>query len=785
MRRLILALAGCVIGWTGQSALAGSVATSEYVFIPRQSAIAQTGGIAGVHWVYALDGRFRLKVDPDAGVASFTLVDANAVGDGRTLDPNEVFNLTGLTGTVVSDTSIRFTGKVDDGSSVLLTATFDDDLAHLTGGTTPPPGSADFFVFSLDAVAQRKYAGGVGEPNDPYQIATAADLIALGETLDDYDKHFILTADIDLDPNLPGGKVFDKAVIAPDWQKGFTGVFDGNGHKVSHMTITGVGYLGLFGWLSYPASVSNLRLDTVEISGSDYYVGALVGYNEGLWLYNEGSWLSERCATVANCDSTGSVIAGSWVGTVGGLVGYNAGNMTHCSTIAVVTGGDAVGGLVGWNAGTITASNSSGSVGGGDAVGGLVGLNLLGTISASRSSGSVTGNSGVGGLVGWNGSVQALYLSYAGIRTSYSTSSVNGKEFVGGLVGCNTDGSIATSYSNGSVSGSKSVGGLLGQWEEDYGSVTSCFWDIQTSGQTTSAGGTGKTVAEMQAVQTFLDADWDFLAERGNGTEDTWWILEGRDYPRLWWEKVLGDDFADGKAEPQWMVYEVDPELVQIREVNGRLEASASVEAQNVDAFYVSQGWRLDVTKDFAIRVDYHFTKQGGDDGRVTIGLVPSLDLEAMQWAEFEVGCFESGPFYLHELRDGYWVQEQTSERSADDGTLFVSYNPAADELYFSHTGYGKPNAWRIVTGLLAGRWASEPVYVILGGGSEGLAFTGSEAWLDRFAIQAGVILQGSTHLATQSTAHTSHETQVGSFNPVDSTRIPKAILGNDLKVYN
>ena len=59
---------------------------------------------------------------------------------------------------------------------------------------------------------------------DPYQIATAADLIALGETPADYDKHFILTADIDLDPNLPGRKVFDKAVIAR-WL--FNGVFDG------------------------------------------------------------------------------------------------------------------------------------------------------------------------------------------------------------------------------------------------------------------------------------------------------------------------------------------------------------------------------------------------------------------------------------------------------------------------------------------------------------------------------------------------------------------------------
>jgi len=23
-----------------------------------------------------------------------------------------------------------------------------------------------------------------------------------------------------------------------------------------------------------------------------------------------------------------------------------------------------------------------------------------------------------------------------------------------------------------------------------------------------------------------------------NGTEDIWWILEGKDYPRLWWELI-------------------------------------------------------------------------------------------------------------------------------------------------------------------------------------------------------------------------------------------------------
>ena len=49
---------------------------------------------------------------------------------------------------------------------------------------------------TIDVKAQ--YSGGTGEPNAPYQIATAADLILLGETPDDYDKHFILTADINL-----------------------------------------------------------------------------------------------------------------------------------------------------------------------------------------------------------------------------------------------------------------------------------------------------------------------------------------------------------------------------------------------------------------------------------------------------------------------------------------------------------------------------------------------------------------------------------------------------------
>ena len=38
---------------------------------------------------------------------------------------------------------------------------------------------------------------------------------------------------------------------------------------------------------------------------------------------------------------------------------------------------------------------------------------------------------------------------------------------------------------------------------------------------------------------------WDFIDETANGTDDIWWILEGQDYPRLWWELP-----ADREAEP-------------------------------------------------------------------------------------------------------------------------------------------------------------------------------------------------------------------------------------------
>jgi hypothetical protein len=420
--------------------------------------------------------------------------------------------------------------------------------------------TAVVLFLTIVCTATGKYSGGTGEPNDPYQIATAADLIALGETPGDYDKHFLLTADIDLDPNLPGGKVFDRAVIAPDrdsvvWHfqgTAFSGVFDGNGHRIANLTIAGHAYLGLFGLVAGPTEVEvrNLGLVNVKITGvgvktaASSNVGGLAGCTGG--------------CTVTNCHSTGAV-SGAWY--VGGLVGESFGPVSRCYSIATVTGWTCVGGLLGYNScSAVSHCYSTGAVSGGwTCVGGLIGQNsgssgidysYVGKVTDCYSTSTVLGVLQVGGLVGWNDIVACL-------ADCYATGSISGEADVGGLVGCNA-GDIIHCSSVGTVLGDRNVGGLVGNdswcFERNcwIGTATGCFWDTQTSGQTTSAGGTGKTTAEMQTPSTFLDAGWDFAGETANGSEDIWKIVEGQTYPLLSWQKYSG---GTGEPNDPYLIY--------------------------------------------------------------------------------------------------------------------------------------------------------------------------------------------------------------------------------------
>ncbi len=63
------------------------------------------------------------------------------------------------------------------------------------------------FLALFSAPAQAKYSGGAGTPEAPYKIADYNDLYTLADDTEDYNKHFCLTADIDLNPILPGRNV--------------------------------------------------------------------------------------------------------------------------------------------------------------------------------------------------------------------------------------------------------------------------------------------------------------------------------------------------------------------------------------------------------------------------------------------------------------------------------------------------------------------------------------------------------------------------------------------------
>jgi len=368
-------------------------------------------------------------------------------------------------------------------------------------------------VFLLTLVAfpaYAKYGGGSGTAEDPYKIATAEHLILLGETREDYDKHFILTADIDL-----AGHVFDKAVIAPAQLSNmggplgtaFTGVFDGNNHTISHMAIKGASYLALFGYMASGAVVKNIGLVDVNVMGSRS-IGGLVGCSS--------------LSHVTQCYSTGSVTGDGY--SIGGLVGENWGRIGASYSTAGVSGTREVGGLVGTSGGSVFRCYTIAAVtGAGWGAGGLVGDNR-GDVTQCYSAGSVSGSLSVGGLVGG---------SLGHVTQCYSTGTVSGESSVGGLVGSNNyEGSITTSYSTGQIRGDNDVGGLVGS-RSSSAIVIDSFWDTQASGQTTSAGGTGLSTAEMQDIRTYLAAGWDLVGEIANGTWEIWQVPPTGGYPVL------------------------------------------------------------------------------------------------------------------------------------------------------------------------------------------------------------------------------------------------------------
>jgi hypothetical protein len=79
--------------------------------------------------------------------------------------------------------------------------------------------------------------------------------------------------------------------------------------------------------------------------------------------------------------------------------------------------------------------------------------------------------------------------------------------------------SIADSYSTGKVTGNSEVGGRAGDKDT---TATSSYWDMETSGQTTSPAGEGKTTPQMKRLRLPASMVIEFTTEFPVGRVKEW-----------------------------------------------------------------------------------------------------------------------------------------------------------------------------------------------------------------------------------------------------------------------
>ncbi len=272
------------------------------------------------------------------------------------------------------------------------------------------------------------------ETKEPIAISTVAELLELAEhcRLDSYSTGLTVTLEADLDLT---DSEFDPVPI-------FCGTFEGNGHTISGLTITGEGSVqGLFRYLTSTAVVQNLTVQgTVQPAGSQ--------------------------------------------GNVGGIAGNNAGQILSCSFEGIVSGGDNIGGLVGVNqvTGILENVTCEGTVYGNHFVGGIAGANhgvirnaenraevntsvqenkvqlsdvTLESLMGSESSSTVTD---IGGIAGSSDGVIRSSVNHAAV--GYQHIGYN----IGGIAGTQS-GYIADCVNHGAIQGRKEIGGIVGQME--------------------------------------------------------------------------------------------------------------------------------------------------------------------------------------------------------------------------------------------------------------------------------------------------------------------------------
>lgn len=331
-----------------------------------------------------------------------------------------------------------------------------------------------------DGSVASAFAGGTGTAENPYQIATGAQLAYLASSVNNGEtyagKNFVLTADIDLNkrPWTPIANAFSDALFGGSDYRIFAGNLDGQGYTVSNVAIGSTNaplesdVFGLFG--ATEGKISNLHLNTVSIHG--IAKKNVSGYVIGL----AGGLVGSASGSVENCHVTGltmtmTVPDSGWAAAywIGGLVGaLDAEQIDECSV-----------------SGKIIEKSGKGSIGG------LIGeLGKASKITYSRANVALDvkpdhkGGADVGGFIGkGNGKSNAETV----IRNCYATGDVTGGAYTGGFAGGIWGLNIINCYATGNVSGAaNSMASFVGTDSSDpsyYGSIINCYATGEVTGK--------------------------------------------------------------------------------------------------------------------------------------------------------------------------------------------------------------------------------------------------------------------------------------------------------------
>jgi hypothetical protein len=431
--------------------------------------------------------------------------------------------------------------------------------------STPAPASANGCP---SASTGGSYGGGNGTAETPFLIASTAHLLELSVTSTDWGKHFLQTANIDLED-------CDWTPIGSDVDNQFTGTYDGATRTISnlHYSDPGIPYAaGLFGRVDTGARITDVVLEDVAVYGVKY-VGGLVSFNQGTII--RSGVISGEVGGLSIDAGVGGVINAE---AVGGLVGVSqSGGVVRESFVGpgvkVVASGmdagiaDSIGGLVGRNNASVRTSSAAATldVEKAEGVGGLVGKHTGGLIEHSSATGpvgtvDVDGNGAanakdttqVGGLVG---------RASAPVSNSYATGDVTvgtGSSRIGGLIGYGLgNGNVTNSYAIGAVTGATPAGRLIGEYDEGTLLASTALASggaqlIGTQGGTATVTNSElRDVGALTTFATFRDTlGWAILSGSGAFAPPTaiWGICADANggYPFLLWQDHLGAECGDG-----------------------------------------------------------------------------------------------------------------------------------------------------------------------------------------------------------------------------------------------